>query len=99
MPYLIIGRRLNFNLKKRRGKINIMDTMTVETVKVELLEKNPLFRDLVQQHQNFESRLNELSELTYPNEEELLEESTLKKKKLLIKDEMYSMMQEYSNLH
>ncbi len=76
-----------------------MDTTTVETVKVELLEKNPLFRDLAQQHQNFEKRLNELSELTYPNDEELLEESTLKKKKLLIKDEMYSMMQEYSNLH
>lgn len=76
-----------------------MDTTTVETVKVELLEKNPLFRDLVQQHQDFEKRLNELSELTYPNDEELLEESTLKKKKLLIKDEMYSMMQEYSNLH
>jgi uncharacterized protein YdcH (DUF465 family) len=29
----------------------------------------------------------------------LLEEATLKKKKLLVKDEMYSMMQEYSNLH
>lgn len=79
--------------------MNAMDTTTVETVKVELLEKNPLFRDLAQQHQKFEKRLNELSELTYPNDEELLEESTLKKKKLLVKDEMYSMMQEHSNLH
>jgi uncharacterized protein YdcH (DUF465 family) len=76
-----------------------MDTATVDTVKVELSEKNPMFRDLAQQHQNFEKRLSELAELTYPSDEELLEEATLKKKKLMIKDEMYSMMQEYSNLH
>ncbi len=76
-----------------------MDISTVDTVKVELSEKNPTFRDLVEQHQNFEKRLSELAELTYPNDEELLEEATLKKKKLVIKDEMYSMMQEYSNLH
>jgi uncharacterized protein YdcH (DUF465 family) len=85
--------------KERRSEINAMDTTTVDTVKIELLEKNPMFRDLVQQHQNFEKRLSELAELTYPNDEELLEEATLKKKKLMIKDEMYSMMQEYSNLH
>ena len=77
-----------------------MDMATVDTVKIELLKKNPIFRDLVQQHQDFEKRLSELAELTYPNDDELLEEATLKKKKLVIKDEMYSMMQEYStNLH
>ncbi len=72
---------------------------TVDAVKSELQEKNPMFRDLMQQHHNFEKRLSELSELTYPNDEELLEEATLKKKKLLIKDEMYSMMEAYSNPH
>ncbi len=76
-----------------------MDTATVDSVKNELLEKNPMFRDLARQHQNFEKRLSELSELTYPNDEELLEEATLKKKKLVIKDEMYSMMEKFSNLH
>lgn len=76
-----------------------MDMTTVDTVKVELIKENPAFRDLVEQHQNFEKRLSELAELTYPNDDELLEEATLKKKKLVIKDEMYSMMQEYSNLH
>ncbi len=76
-----------------------MDITTVDTVKVELSKENQTFRDLVEQHQNFEKRLGELAELTYPNDEELLEEATLKKKKLFIKDEMYSMMQEYSNLH
>jgi uncharacterized protein YdcH (DUF465 family) len=76
-----------------------MDITTVDTAKVELSKKNPMFRDLMQQHQNFEKRLSELSELTYPNDEELLEEATLKKKKLMIKDEMYSMMEKYSNQH
>ena len=76
-----------------------MDITTVDMVKIELSKKNPMFKGLMQQHQIFEKRLTELSELTYPNDEELLEEATLKKKKLMIKDEMYLMMEEYSNQH
>jgi uncharacterized protein YdcH (DUF465 family) len=76
-----------------------MDISTVDAVKMELSKQNPAFRDLVEQHQNFEKRLSELAELTYPNDEELLEEATLKKKKLAIKDAMYSMMEQYSSLH
>lgn len=72
---------------------------TIEAVKVELSKKDPMFRDLMQQHRSFEKRLSELSELTYPNDEELLEEATLKKKKLMIKDEIYSMMEAHSNVH
>jgi uncharacterized protein YdcH (DUF465 family) len=76
-----------------------MDISTVDAVKDELLRENQIFRDLVQKHQNYEKRLNELAELTYPNDDELLEESTLKKKKLVLKDEMYQMMQRYSGSH
>ena len=76
-----------------------MDMSTVDLVRDELLKQNPTFRDLVQQHQDYEKRLNELAGLTYPNDEELLEESTLKKKKLSIKDEIYAMMNEYSKTH
>ena len=76
-----------------------MDISTVDAVKQELSKQNPIFRDLVEQHQNFEKRLSELAELTYPNDDELLEEATLKKKKLVIKDEMYSMMERYSSTH
>lgn len=76
-----------------------MDISTVDTVREELLKENQNFRDLVQQHQNYEKRLNELATLTYPNDEELIEESTLKKKKLIIKDEIYAMMQEYTKSH
>ena len=65
----------------------------------ELIRSNSQFRDLVHQHQDFEQRLNELAHLTYPNDDEQLEEVTLKKKKLLIKDEIYDMMQQHSVSH
>ena len=76
-----------------------MDISTVDAVREDLLKENQNFRDLVQQHQNYEKRLNELATLTYPNDEELIEESTLKKKKLIIKDEIYAIMQEYTKTH
>lgn len=71
-----------------------MDMSIADPVRDELIKSNPAFRDLVHQHQNFETRLNELAHLTYPNEDEQLEEITLKKKKLAIKDEIYTMMQQ-----
>lgn len=76
-----------------------MDTLNTNVVRDELLKSNPAFRELVQQHQGYEKRLTELAHLTYPNDDEILEESTIKKKKLQVKDEIYAMMQEYSNSH
>ena len=76
-----------------------MDTSTADAVKDELIKSNPTFRELVHQHQDYEKRLVELAHLTYPSEEEQLEEVTLKKKKLHVKDEIYSMMEQYSMAH
>jgi len=76
-----------------------MDMKTVNPVRDTLLKENETFRHLVQMHDNYEKRLSELASLTYPNDEELLEESTLKKKKLAVKDELYAMMNEYSQSH
>lgn len=76
-----------------------MDMTTPDAVRDELIKENQTFRQLVQQHQNYEQRLTELAELTYPNEEEQLEETTLKKKKLILKDEIYSIMQSHSKSH
>jgi len=76
-----------------------MDLSTPDAVRDELIKLNPTFRDLVHQHQNYEKRLNELAHLTYPNDQEQIEEVTLKKKKLLIKDEIYAMMHDYSVSH
>lgn len=76
-----------------------MDMSIADPLRDELIRSNSQFRDLVHQHQDFEQRLNELAHLTYPNDDEQLEEVTLKKKKLLIKDEIYDMMQQHSVSH
>lgn len=76
-----------------------MDMSTPDPVRDELLKENQAFRELVQQHEDYEKRLSELAELHYPSEEEQLEETTLKKKKLILKDEIYSMMQSHSKSH
>lgn len=76
-----------------------MDTAMMESVKAELLKVNQNFRELAQKHQNYEKRLNEIAQLTYPSDEEILEESVLKKKKLAVKDEMFNMINEHSKSH
>ena len=76
-----------------------MDMSTADPVRDELIKSNSEFRDLVHQHQDFEARLSELAHLTYPNEDEQLEEITLKKKKLAIKDEIYTIMQQHAVSH
>ena len=76
-----------------------MDLSTPDAVRDELLKSNAAFRDLVHQHQNYEERLSELAHLSFPSDDEQLEETTLKKKKLQIKDEIYAMMHEYSVSH
>ena len=76
-----------------------MDLSTPDVVRDELIKTNPTFRDLVNQHQSFEARLNELAHLNYPNDEEQVEESTLKKKKLMVKDAIYEMMHDFEIAH
>lgn len=76
-----------------------MDMSTPDVVRDELIKNNAAFRDLVQQHQSYEERLSELAHLSYPSDDEQIEETTLKKKKLLIKDEIYAMMHDYQVSH
>jgi len=66
--------------------------MEIESVKAELMTSNPEFRELAREHGRYEARLSELSSLSYPSDEEQMEEVTLKKKKLAIKEQMYSLM-------
>lgn len=68
----------------------------IDPVRDELMKENQTFRDLVQKHHNYEKRLTELASLNYPNEEELIEESTLKKKKLAVKDQLFAIMDDFS---
>ena len=72
-----------------------MNIATTETLKEELINRDPEFRELAKEHHKYEERLSELSALAYPSDEEQLEEITLKKKKLALKDQMYSIMLQY----
>ena len=76
-----------------------MDMNKVDPVRDTLMKENETFRHLVHTHEKYEKRLSELAKLSYPNEEEQEEESVLKKKKLAVKDELYSIMSEYSRAH
>ncbi|HMS10448.1 MAG TPA: YdcH family protein [Pyrinomonadaceae bacterium] len=76
-----------------------MDLSTPDPVRDELLKTNAAFRDLVHQHQSYEKRLDELAAITFPSDDEQFEESTLKKKKLMIKDEIHAIMSDYATSH
>ncbi len=72
-----------------------MEPTSTDSVKEELMNRDPEFRELAREHTRYEQRLSELSALAYPSDEEQLEEITLKKKKLALKDQMYSIILQY----
>jgi uncharacterized protein len=72
-----------------------MEITTADVLKEELMNRDPEFRELAREHTRYEERLSELSALAYPSDEEQLEEITLKKKKLALKDQMYSIMTQH----
>ena len=60
----------------------------VSELKTRLLQSNEEFRSLATQHHELEERLHNLSSKSYLSDTEQLEEVTLKKKKLQLKDRM-----------
>jgi uncharacterized protein len=59
----------------------------------QLLKDNADFRRLAAEHQQYSDQLEDLTNKHFLSEEEQLEEKNLKKKKLMLKDQMYSMVQ------
>lgn len=74
---------------ERAKRLEIRDT---------LLKENQDFKELVHQHENYEKRLSELADIHFPNDDEVLEESKLKKEKLAVKDKIYEMMNSYQGV-
>jgi uncharacterized protein YdcH (DUF465 family) len=72
-----------------------MDITTADLLKEELMNRDPEFRELAREHTRYEERLSELTALAYPSDEEQVEEVTLKKKKLALKDQMYSLIMQH----
>jgi len=61
----------------------------------QLLQTNEEFHQLAVQHHELEDRLQELSERHYLSEPEQVEEVTLKKRKLALKDRMENILRHY----
>ena len=59
----------------------------------QLLRTNSEYRRLAAEHKNYSEQLEVLNSRHYLSEEEKIQETTLKKKKLLLKDQMYSLLQ------
>jgi len=59
----------------------------------QLLRENSEYRRLAAAHQSCKDQLESLTNKHFLSEEEELQEKTLKKKKLMLKDQMYSIVQ------
>ena len=71
-----------------------METRDISEI---LYEQDSEYRNLSDQHRSLESRLQELSSHLYLSDSEKLEEVTLKKKKLILKDRMQELMKRHGH--
>ena len=62
-----------------------------------LLQTDNGFRQLVEQHQELDGRLHELARQHYLSAPEQIEQVTLKKRKLRLKDRMQNMLRRHAN--
>ena len=67
----------------------------LEAMKKKLLESNDEFRQLATEHHHLDERIHDLAVRHYLSEPEQLEEVTLKKKKLQLKDQMESILRHH----
>lgn len=67
-----------------------------EELKHQLLQSDEEFRQLVTQHHDLDERIHDLTARHFLSEPEQLEESTLKKRKLQLKDQMELILRKHS---
>lgn len=68
-------------------------------VKEFLTANDQEFRQLVQQHRDYERQLEQLQNRPYLNSQEQVEKTVIKKKKLALKDQMQLRIQQYQSQH
>jgi uncharacterized protein len=72
-----------------------MQSENVQELKELLLKTDEEFRQLATQHHELDDRLHELSHKAYLSEPEQVEETTLKKRKLYLKDRMEDILRRH----
>jgi hypothetical protein len=68
-----------------------------EELKRQLLQSDDQFRALATQHHDLDEKLHHLADRHYLSQPEQLEEVTLKKRKLHLKDQMESILRRHSH--
>ncbi|MBI2188325.1 MAG: YdcH family protein [Acidobacteria bacterium] len=76
-----------------------MNAAEAQDVKALLLQQNDQYRQLAEQHHQLDSRLHELSDKPYLSPSEQFEESTIKKRKLVLKDRMEAIARQFRQTH
>ena len=76
-----------------------MSAAEAQEVKNLLLRGNDNYRKLSDRHHELDDRLHQLTELPYLTASEQVEEVTLKKRKLALKDQMEQMALEFAKSH
>ena len=76
-----------------------MNAAEAQDAKSLLLQQNDQYRQLAEQHHQLDHRLHELTDRHYLTASEQVEEATLKKRKLALKDQMENMAREYARGH
>jgi uncharacterized protein len=74
-----------------------MNAADAQEVKSLLLQGNDHYRQLAEQHSELDHRLHELTDKHYLSSSEQIEEVTLKKRKLALKDRMEEIAREFAH--
>ena len=72
-----------------------MSVAEAQDVKNLLLKENDHYRQLAERHHQLDDRLHELTDKHYLSSTEQIEEVTIKKRKLALKDQMEQIAREY----
>lgn len=73
--------------------------MTSQEMRTSLMAADPEFKRLAEEHWQCESQLEEILDSPYLNAEALIQEATLKKLKLRLKDQMESIIAQRQHQH
>jgi len=76
-----------------------MKAAEAQDVKNLLLQQNDEYRQLAERHHELDDRLHALTERHYLSDTEQVEEVTLKKRKLALKDQMEEIFRGYAASH
>ena len=71
-----------------------METVPTAQLQDQLMENSPEFRELAEKHSSYDRRIEELGSKRFLSQEDQIEEARLKKVKLQLKDQMYSMLRD-----